>query len=383
MRITVDSKEFAEKLRGAARYSGSSASVLSQCTRLEAREDGLVIYTTNFVENCQVFVHKIGEGEVEPGAVLMTTEKLLHIAEDSGGPVTVRETEKQVVLEYGNGFKPHLLKRSESPDEFPAWINAQPVISIPPDVLRTVLAAADKKLSGRPVTMAAHLFEMDGKVCAMSTNAIVGSRILLDGVIDRHLALDSKMLTSALPLFGSMVSIGLDREIVELSAGAARVSFPSLNIWPHGVDGASAIRDIARTVFCMEPICTLTVPRETIIRLIHRSRQARNIDDAAEVWLSAGLEAEFRGEGYEAPAIQLAAEGEIGTGLSLYCKNLSDYLSDMRETDTYTIHVVRAHNNSMYVYIDGLDGERFEIPCITPGLGRFANKILSPETGGE
>lgn len=369
MKCTVDSKEFAAKIKAASRYSGSSASQVSECALLTVTDAGLFINTTNFTESCRAFVNVNPTEERETGSVVMLTDRLVHLAEDSGDPLTIRETDKYLVLEYGE-FKPRLLKMAIGTNEFPVWIAPTEVARVPSRLLSAAVAATDRDEFARPVCRAVHVFPQDDKIAIIGVNGYIGARFLIGGKVEDHVALESRMLSTALPLFGNdMVSIGLDGQHIELAAGAVALSFPSINIEPaDGTDALSMVTKLGAAVFDREisdgPI---TISGDDLDRIIHRTRQSRGVDERSEIMISGGMEAEFRGDGFNAPPIHFEAEGELKRPIAFWCRTLVSCLDSIPKGKEYQVSIVSDESGiTSFMYVDG-EISRFVMPRTTAG----------------
>ncbi len=364
MRITVDSKEFSAARQAAERYSGSSASPITQCALLTVDEHGLSIRTTVFTENCTIVVNQLGD-EREDGEAVVMVKDLPRI---DNGRVTLRTTKARLILEYQQA-KVQVNLRGENKSSFPVWPATEQIIAVPSSILSAAASVTSKvEKSGRPITAAVHFIQHGELVAIIASDSIVSYMATVPGNIGRRIALNGAMLSKALTMFGDcMVGICTNAngasQVAELRSPTmpgvvyfSEMETPDPSSWPS-------------QMFGLETAGSMAVSSGVISTILDWCRYATGVSEDAQILLSGGLTAKITGTGVDVDELTFEAEGQMEPPMAFFCKYFAASFSGMRPTDKVVIRPLKDENTlSKFIYMDGKDGDRHILPRCQGGF---------------
>lgn len=354
MKARIDTKEFVEGLKQAARWSTKTGAEASECVWLRANRPWLTFRTTTLDQDCILAVNNFGS---EDGEVLTKVDALVKVAIDTGAFVNVSTSGSNLVLEYEDFGTFEIGTVSDDVmNFFPVLMDeVTPLASINRD---TLIAAAAHTIpiekSGLPIKSAVHLIPNGGQIAVVGSEGTIGYMQQVSGTIETPLSIGAKTLVSALMSIKGMVEIGTGDYRIQIRDlnSPSRIQFASMQC-PSPANFVG--------MFNYGTTGSVSVPGTEIDKLRMLCSGPSAIDSTAGVKVSVD---KVEVLGHEVSAEMDWDGGDILTSFFI-AENLAQALGGLRSVEEYTISTVEHKSgNAQLWYVDGI-GRHF-IMCAAP-----------------
>jgi hypothetical protein len=354
LKARIDSKEFSNVIRQAARWSAKTGAIASECIWLKSEGQYLIVRTTTLDQDAILTANNFGD---EDGEVLTKVSILQEAAIDTGGFVNISRSKSKLVLDYEDFSRIEIgTVADDIIGNFPVILEIEPVVSLNRD---TLVAAASHTLpldkTGLPIKSAVHIIPNGDQMAIVGTEGIIGYMMNVEGTIEKPLSIGASTLMSALMVIRDLVEIGIGEHRVQVKDmnSPSRIQFSSM----QSPDPSGFI-----SMFNYETTGSVKVSRADLERIRMLCNRSSAIDSAAEIKISRD-KIEILGQDIEAEM-----EWDGGDILTSYflAEKLAQALGGLRNADEYLIST-KPHEsgNAHFWYVDAI-GRHF-IGCASPG----------------